>query len=60
MINNLKMDCHTVKYIDDATIYHVTSDVNDIFLQEAVKVATSWSDGNEMHLNATKIKEMLI
>ena len=44
MINNLEMDCETVKHLDDTTIYHVTSDVNNISFQESVNVETSWSE----------------
>jgi hypothetical protein len=60
MINDLETNCPTVKYVDDTTIYHVTSDTGDKSLQEAVNEATDWSKCNDMRLNASKTKELLI
>ena len=37
-----------MKYTYDTTLYHVTSDVNDIPLQEAVNVATYVSEENDV------------
>ena len=53
-------ECPTVKYVDDTTIYRVTNDTQDQTLQSAVSVATKWSQRNNMKINASKTKEMLI
>lgn len=60
MINDLSTNCSTVKYVDDTTIFHVTSDTQDCSLQNAVNVAIDWSDRNNMKINPSKTKEMLV
>lgn len=60
MINDLTTSCQTVKYVDDTTIYHVTNDINDSTLQEAVDCALQWSKDNSMKINASKTKEILV
>ena len=41
-------------------MYHVSSYTNDKFLQEVVSVVANWSTVNDMHINASKTKELLI
>lgn len=60
MINDLQTSCTTIKYVDDTTIYNVTSDVQDTSLQVAVDTAIKWSSDNSMNINASKTKELLI
>ena len=60
MINDLKTDCPTVKYVDDTTIYHTSNVTFDQSLQNAVDTAISWSNKNSMKINASKTKEMFV
>ena len=50
----------THKYIDDITLTESLSATNKGHLQEAVHTVKEWSDKNNMRLNETKTKEMLI
>ena len=60
MINDLSTRCETIKYIDDTTLYNVSSQPDDLALQKTLNVASKWSTENDMHLNGGKTKEMLI
>ena len=42
------------------TLFAITNDAKDSILQEAINKVASWSSENDMRLNATKTKEMLI
>ena len=44
----------------DTTIYNITNDPKDSTLQDAVNTATNWSKANDMKINTSKTKEMLI
>ena len=50
----------THEYIDDITLTESISASNKGYLQEAVHTIKEWSDNNNMRLNKTKTKEMLI
>ena len=60
MINDLKVKCQTTKYVDDTTVANITSDPEDTTLQDATNNAISWSRTNDMNINASKTKEMLV
>ena len=60
MIDDLRTLVPTYKYVDDTTLYKVTTDVKNTELQEAVDEIARWSKSNCMKLNTTKTKEMLI
>ena len=60
MINDLTTECTGIKYVDDTTIYHTSSDPSDTTLQKSVDTAIDWSKQNSMKINATKTKDMLI
>jgi hypothetical protein len=60
MINDLKTGCHTFKYVDDTTLYCVSNNPNDSTLQEAANSVLAWSNQNDMRINGSKTKEMLI
>ena len=53
-------DTLTHKYIDDITISESISCSNVSVLQTAVDKVKAWSDKNNMKLNESKTKEMLI
>ncbi len=60
MINDLETECTTIKYVDDTTIYKISNNENDHSLQEAINRAATWSKENNMNINPTKSKELLI
>jgi hypothetical protein len=60
MINNLSTQVATYKYVDDTTLFTITNDTNDSKLQQAVDDLVNWSAMNDMKINATKTKEMVI
>ena len=60
MINDLRTDCHTIKYVDDTTIYQASNSVTDKTLQNSINSAISWSKDNSMRINASKTKELVI
>ena len=60
MINDLQTNCLSYKYVDDTTIVHTSSDSNAQDLQIACDTAFQWSSDNDMVINPTKTKEILI
>ena len=60
MINDLRTEVPTYKYVDDTTLYRVSNDPCDTKLQDSVNTVVAWSKSNYMKLNTTKTKEMLI
>ena len=60
MIDDLRLDVPTYKYVDDTTLYTVSNDPNDDRLQTAVTAVKEWSSNNDMRLNSKKTKEMVI
>ena len=44
MINYLQTDSKSIKYVDDTTMYHISSDPADSTLQLATDSAIAWSD----------------
>ena len=60
MIDDLRTNVKTYKYVDDTTLYKITNNPEDDGLQSAVNHVTEWSKMNHMKLNASKTKEMLI
>ena len=60
MINDLRTEVPTYKYVDDTTLYRVTNNPSDTLLQDSVNQVVSWSKSNCMKLNTAKTKEMLI
>ena len=60
MINDLSTPVATYKYVDDTTLFAITNDAKDSILQEAINTVVLLSSENDIQLNATKTKEMLI
>ena len=60
-INDLKTDCHSVKYVDDTTIWEVCNKHGgNSKIQDAANQTFTWCQNNNMRLNTDKTKEMLI
>ena len=57
-INDLRIPgpALTIKYVDDTTILHSSSDPEDKTLQNAANLLSDWSLDNKMRLNAKKTK----
>ena len=60
-INDLQTDCHSVKYVDDTTIWE-SCDRKGVLsqLQTAANQTISWCNDNNMKINTHKTKEMLV
>ena len=48
------------KYVDDSTVFYVCNNSSMPMLQESADIITDWSRNNDMRINATKTKEMVI
>ena len=59
-INDLVTPCPVYKYVDDSTIYEICPKNKPSVIQESADIAVQWSRDNDMKINATKTKEMLI
>ena len=46
--------------MDDSTISYVCNNTSVPMLQESADIITDWSRHNDMRINATKTKEMII
>ena len=55
MINDLSTPTPTFKYVDDTTLYTITNNH-----ESTVSDLDSWSKCNNMKINASKIKEMVV
>ena len=60
MINDLKVDALTWKYVDDTTISQTIPRGSLGDVQHAVTAVEDWSRSQRMQLNADKCKEMVI
>jgi hypothetical protein len=60
MINDLKTNMPTYKYVDDTTIYNISNDPKSTKVQEAMEAIMTWSRQNNMKINAKKTKEIFI
>ena len=59
-INDLQTPCPMFKYVDDSTVFDVCNNSSVPMLQESADIITDWSRNNDMRINATKTKEMVI
>ena len=59
-INDLQTPCPMFKFVDDSTVFDVCNNSSVPMLQESADIITDWSRNNDMRINATKTKEMII
>ena len=61
-INDLQTPCPIFKYVDDSTIFDDCTNTSVPMLQESADISyiTDWSRHNDVRINATKTKEMII
>ena len=59
MISDLKPDSETIKFVDDTTSFDISNEMNNR-LQDSANYINDWSRDNDMCLNRTKTKEMII
>ena len=60
MINDLHTDVPTYKYVDDTTIYNISNNPQCTKVQQAMDTIMSWSESNNMKINAKKTKEIFV
>ena len=60
MINDLQTKCDSSKYVDDTCIVYTASDSQAPNLQEAADAAYLWAIQNDLKINKSKTKELLI
>ena len=60
MIDDLHTDVDDVKFVDDVTLYEVCNTHSQNKLQNAVNDIQMWATANNMSLNASKTKELLV
>ena len=59
-INDLQTPCDIVKCVDDSTIYEICNYNSISNIQASADVALKWSKYNDMRINSSKTKEMVI
>jgi hypothetical protein len=60
MVSDLKTLLPTIKYVDDTTIVEIVHQNSPSMLQTALNAILSWSNTNQLYLNAAKTKELCI
>ena len=60
MINDIQTKCDSYKYVDDTCIIYAGSDSQAPHLQEAADAAYMWTIQNDMKINKSKTKELVI
>ena len=60
MINDLSLNLHYVKYVDDTTVASISHDPHDNALQIEADKLLNWCNSNGMTFNTKKTKEMII
>ena len=60
MINDLSTQIPTYNYVDDSTLYRISNDQNDGKLQEAANEIVASSRNDDMRINHTHTKQMVI
>ena len=60
MIDDLHTDVDDVKFVDDVTLYEVCNTHSQNKLQNVVNDIQVWAADNNMRLNASKTKELLV
>jgi hypothetical protein len=60
LINDIKFSTGYMKYVDDTTVYIFSGDAGDMSLQVAANDLVKWSRNNDLVINESKTKEMII
>ena len=60
MVSDLQTSFSTIKYVDDTTIVEILSIGEESQMQKTLDMINVWSQENELFLNATKTKEVLV
>ena len=59
-INDLRTPCPIYKYVDDSTIFEICNQSRVSVIQDSANIITQWSSDNDMRINTSKTKEMVI
>lgn len=60
MIDDFTCGVDDIKYVDDTSVYEIVGIGEESKLQQAADEAIEWASANNMKLNASKTKELLI
>ncbi len=60
MINDLSIDEHCIKYVDDVSLATVSPDPYDQCMQKSFDNLVDWSVNNNLKINNKKTKEMIV
>lgn len=60
MINDLKLEEPCFKFVDDTTVYEITTERSTTKLQEITDKICKWTETNKMKINENKTKELVI
>ena len=59
-INDLQTPCPIYKYVDDSTIFEICNQDMVSVIRDSADLVEQWSCVNDMRINTTKTKEMVI
>ena len=59
-INDLQTPCPMFKYVEDSNVFDVCNNSSVPMLHESADIIIDWSRNNDMRINATKTKEIVI
>ena len=59
-INDLQTPCPIHKYVDDSTIFEICNQDMVSVIQDSADLVEQWSCNNDMRINTTKTKAMVI
>ena len=54
------MSCPIDKYVDDSTIFEICNHDMVSVIQDSAVIVEQWTCNNDMHINTSKTKEMVI
>ena len=59
-INDLQTPCPIYKYVDDSTIFEICNQNMVSVIQDSADLVKQWSFNNDMRINMSKTKQMVI
>ena len=59
-INDLRTPCLIYTYVDDSTIFEICNQSRVSVIQDSANITAQWSSDNDMRINTSETKEMVI
>ena len=59
-INDLRILCEMVKYVEDSTVFEICTHNSVSVIQKSALIVTKWSKEHDMRINTSNTKEMVI